>query len=152
MGLVSSVSVIFDTGNTYSCSSNKGDFVKLEEKKFPRNLKGVSKGLDISGIGIVKYSVRSESGSMIALRAQAYYVPGLPKYLRIISPQVILTSEGYKGTFISHCHDENDSYVELNLKENKLGCYKDEPMERVYIKYYPNKNLPTHEAIIPNKR
>ena len=29
IGMVSSVSVIFDTGVTYSCSSNKGDFVKL---------------------------------------------------------------------------------------------------------------------------
>ena len=34
MGMVSSVSVIFDTVDTYSCSSNKVDFVKLEEKKF----------------------------------------------------------------------------------------------------------------------
>ena len=34
MGMVSSVSVIFDTGSTYSCSSNKGDFVNLEEKTF----------------------------------------------------------------------------------------------------------------------
>ena len=70
MGMVRSVSVIFDTGATYSCSSNKGDFVKLEEKKFRRKLKGISKGLEISGFGIVEYSVRSESGSMIALRAQ----------------------------------------------------------------------------------
>ena len=30
MGMMSSVSVIFDTGATYSCSSNKGDFVNLE--------------------------------------------------------------------------------------------------------------------------
>ena len=30
MGMVRSVSVIFDTGDTYSCSSNKGNFVKLE--------------------------------------------------------------------------------------------------------------------------
>ena len=29
MGMVSSVSVIFDTGATYSCSSNKGDFGNL---------------------------------------------------------------------------------------------------------------------------
>ena len=50
---VSSVSVIFDTGATYSCSSNKGDFVKLEENTFPRKLKGISKGLEISGFGIV---------------------------------------------------------------------------------------------------
>ena len=69
--MVSSVSVIFDTGETYSCSSNKGDFVKLEEKKFPRNLKGIAKVLDISGFGIVEYYVRSESESMIALRDQA---------------------------------------------------------------------------------
>ena len=59
MGMVSSVSVIFDTGATYLCSSNKGDFVKLEEKKFPRKLKGISKGLEISVFGIVEYSVRS---------------------------------------------------------------------------------------------
>ena len=130
MGMVSSVSVIFDTGATYSCYSNKEDFVKLEEKEFPRNLKGKAKGLEISGFGIVEYSVRSESGRMIALRDQAYYVPGLPKDLCIISPQCITTSEGYKGTFISHCHDENGGYAELNLKEDKPGWQKAEPVER----------------------
>ena len=74
--------------------------MKLEEKKFPRNLKGIAKGIEIYGFGIVEYSIRSESERMIALRDQAYYAPGLPKYLRIISPQGIWTSEGYKGTFI----------------------------------------------------
>ena len=80
--------------------------MKLEYKTLPRNLKGTSKGLENSGFGIVEYSVRSESGRMIALRNQAYYVPGLPKYLRIIYTQGIRTLEGYKVTFIAHCHDE----------------------------------------------
>ena len=150
MVTVSSVSVIFDTGATYSCSSNKGDFVKLEKKKFPRKLKGIAKGLEISGFGIVEYSVRSESGSMIALRAQAYYVPRLPNYLRIISPQGIHTPEGYKGTFIDHFHDEHDGYAELNLKEDKPGWQKAKPVERVYAKYDPKKNLPTHKSTLPN--
>ena len=92
MVMVSSVSVIFDTRATYSCYSNNGDFVKLEEKTSPRNIKGIAKGLEISGFGIVEYSVRSETGHMIALRDQAYYVPGLPKDLRIIYPQGIHTS------------------------------------------------------------
>ena len=48
IGMVSSVSVIFDTGATYSCSSNKCDFVKLEYKTFPRKLKGIAKGLELS--------------------------------------------------------------------------------------------------------
>ena len=87
---------------------------------------------------------------MIALRAQAYYVPGLPKDLGIISPQGICTSEGYKGTFIAHCHDEKDGYAELNLKEDKTGWQNAEPVERVYIKYDPKNNLPNHEATIPN--
>ena len=58
---------------------------------------------------------------MIALWDQACYVPGLPKDFHIIYPQVILTSEGYKGTFIAHFHDENDGYTEINLKEDELG-------------------------------
>ena len=144
MGMVSSVSVIFYTGATYSCSSNKGDFVKLGEKKYPRNLKGIAKGLEISGFGIVEYSVRSEIGCTIALRAQAYYVPGLPKNLRIISPQGICTSERYKVTFIGHFHDEQDGYAELNLKEDKPGWQKAKPVERVYVKYDPKNNLPNH--------
>ena len=53
--------------------------MKLEENNFPRKLKGIAKGLEISGFGIVEYSVRSESGSMIVLRDQEYYVPKLPK-------------------------------------------------------------------------
>ena len=69
---------------------------------FPRNLKGTVKGLDISGYGIVEYSFRSESGRMIALGDQAYYVPGLSKYLRIIYLQVIHKTEAYKCTFVVH--------------------------------------------------
>ena len=121
MGMVRSVSVIFDTEATYSCSSNKGYFVKLEERKSPRNLKGIAKGLEVYGFWIVEYYVRSENGRMIALRAQAYYVPGLPKYLRIISPKGIRTSEGCKGAFIAHCNDDHNGYAELNLKDYKPG-------------------------------
>ena len=61
---------------------------------------------------------------MIALWAQAYYVPGLPKDLRIISPQGIRTPEGYKATFIAHFHYYHDGNAELNLKEDKPGCQK----------------------------
>ena len=61
----------------------------IEEKILPKNIKGIAKGLEISVFGIVEYYVRSESGRMIMLRAQAYYVPGLPKDLRIIYPQGI---------------------------------------------------------------
>ena len=38
------------------------------------------------------------------------------------------------------------------MKDNKPGWQKDEPIDRVYIKYNSNNNLPTHEAILHNKR
>ena len=38
MGTMSSVFIIFYTGYTYSCSSYKGDFWKLEDKMTPRNM------------------------------------------------------------------------------------------------------------------
>ena len=38
------------------------------------------------------------------------------------------------------------------MKEKNPGWQKVEPVERVYVKYYPKKNLPTHEATIPNQR
>ena len=107
--------------------------MKLEDKTFPRKLKGTAKGLEISVFGIGEYSVRSESGRMISLRSKAYYAPGLPKDLRIIYPQFICTSEGYKGNFISHCHDEQDGYAELNLKGDKPGWNKAKPVERVIV-------------------
>ena len=115
--------------------------MKLEENTLPRNLKVIAKGLEIYGFGMVEYSIRSESGRMIALQDQAYYVSGLPNYFLIISPQGIRTSEGYKGTFIAHCNDEQYGYAELNLKEDKPGWQKAKPVDRVYVKYDPKNNL-----------
>ena len=115
---------------------------------FPRNSKGTAKGLEVSWFGIVEYPVRSESGRIIALRDQEYYVPGLPKYLHIIYPQSILKSKGYACNFIG----EHDSYAELYLKEYKPGWQKAEPVEKIYIKYDPNSNPPTREDILPNQR
>ena len=74
----------------------------LEENMFPRNSKVTAKGLEVPGFGIVEYPVKSESGRIIALRDQEYYVPGLPKYLCIIYPQSIFKSKGYTGTVISN--------------------------------------------------
>ena len=67
--------------------------MKILEKMFPRNLKGIAKILEISGFGIVEYSVRSGSERIIGLQDQAYHEPWLPKDLYIISPQGIFVGE-----------------------------------------------------------
>ena len=72
----------------------------LENRKLLRNIKGIAKGIYISGFGIVEYSVWSDSGHMIVLRDQVYYFTGLPKDLGSIYPQGIRATEGYKGTLM----------------------------------------------------
>ena len=37
------------------------------------------------------------------------------------------------------------------MKEDKTCWQKTEPVDRVYVKYDPKNNLPTHEANIPNQ-
>ena len=73
------------------------------------------------------------------------------EYLFIISPKGILTSNGYKVAFVAHCHDDNYRYVEINLTEYKPVWHKLNPVERVYIRYESNKNLPTHKSLIHNQ-
>ena len=70
----------------------QGRLCEAWREYFPRNIKGIEKGLEIYGFGIVKYSVRSESGRMIAIRAQSHYVPGILTDLHIILPRGINTS------------------------------------------------------------
>ena len=38
------------------------------------------------------------------------------------------------------------------MKEDNPGWQKAKPVERVYVKYDPKKNLPTHEPTTPNQR
>ena len=53
MGMVSSVSVIFDTGATYSCSSNKGDFLKIEEENPQEGSEALQKVLRFMDLGLL---------------------------------------------------------------------------------------------------
>ena len=92
MCTIKSVSVIFNTGDNCSCSSNKVYFLDLEESKLPRKIKSVTKFIYISGFWVVKYYVSSDIEFTHELQDQTYYVPRLPKVFSIISPQDIHTS------------------------------------------------------------
>ena len=88
---------------------------------------------------------------MISIRDQACYVPELPEDLHIISPKDIHKIEVYTGIFISNCHGDHDSYEEINLKDNYPGWQKPGHLKRLYIKYDPKNNLPTHKFNLPKQ-
>ena len=77
MGIMTAVSVIFNTGYTYSFSSIKAYFLDIEENIFPIKLKVIAKVLEIPGFGTVEYSSRNEIGHIIALGYWSYYISRL---------------------------------------------------------------------------
>ena len=55
-------------------------------------------------------------------------------------------------SYMVYGHNWGFFAFELNLKEDKPGWLKAEPVERVYVSYEPKKNLRTYEATLPNQR
>ena len=80
------IQFIFDTGATYLYYSNKVDFLELEDREIPINLKFIDKGLGIYEFGFVENQYRIEILHIIAIQDQTYNITGLPKDLCIIPP------------------------------------------------------------------
>ena len=68
------IRVEFDTGAISTCNPHTSDFVELKMNKSPRNIKVISKGLQIEGTGIVEYTVEENIWNKITLRVWAFYV------------------------------------------------------------------------------
>jgi hypothetical protein len=66
----------YDTGASRCITGNKSDFVQLYPDG-PRHkvIKGIVKGLDIEGEGIVEYTLTCDDGTNVTIRASVYFVP-----------------------------------------------------------------------------
>ena len=92
--------LIFDTGASIHLTPDKSDFVEFTETPSDEVIQGIGTGLKIQGKGLVEYMLNDTSGNAVKLKLTAYWVPTLPKGVRLISPQVITTAEGDGGLFI----------------------------------------------------
>jgi hypothetical protein len=72
----STFSVIWDSGASISISPDRDDFVgPMSSACIGTRLKGIVKGLSISGQGHVLWAVLETSGQLRALKVPAYYAP-----------------------------------------------------------------------------
>ena len=96
--------VIFDTGASLAISPDKNDFVGPISPLSGLTLGGLANGLNIQGIGTVKWKFRSSSQVMV-ITSSCYYVPGARA--KLISPQRLFKSaSGVKGKYTI---EENNS-------------------------------------------
>jgi hypothetical protein len=56
--------IVFDTGTTVPVSFDKNDFTELRKPKTPMQMKGIAKGLQVEGVGMINWHVSSDDGSL----------------------------------------------------------------------------------------
>ena len=113
----SSFPVIFDTGASLAISPSKDDFAgTITPFDTPQRLGGMANGMNIEGVGIIKWSFRTTHG-ILTIHSRCYYVPD--SKARLISPQRLFRkSEGVVGRFITaedSCTLEFDNVGSLDI-------------------------------------
>ena len=90
------IDIIFDTGASKSLTPFRNDFVG---RITPCNikLKGIASGLNVAGIGKVKWRFKGKNGEIVEELVEAYWVPDLP--FRLFSPQAFFAESQVEGEF-----------------------------------------------------
>ena len=93
--------VIWDTGASEVITSDPTDFIGgYDRPKSPLQLRGVSSGTTVAGIGLVEYCFRANDHSILTVRMKAYYMPGsLPSNIKLLPPQRLCLVTG--GDFVT---------------------------------------------------
>lgn len=111
--------VIFDSGASRAISGHKEDFcTPIKPLPTPLKLGGMANGLDIMGMGQVKWSFCTGTETIV-IRTTCYYVPGTKA--RLISPQRLFNAKaGVTGLFTC---SETEATLQLNDLPVLSICY-----------------------------
>ena len=147
------MALICDSGASLSCVADKDEFFELQESEGPTVLKGIATGLNIRGVGFVKYHLVDDEGKLIQLKAKAYWVPELQN-LRLLAPQSLTTDAGEMVTLICHGPrpDGTNTFAELLVRKEEPEWHTKPPLQRLQIPYHPTSNLPELMVSKPGKQ
>eukprot|EP00957_Ditylum_brightwellii_P006812 516140-Ditylum_brightwellii.AAC.3 len=133
--------LMLDTGATRAVSFEKKDFVSYSKKNKGRILKGIAKGLNIKGIGVIQYQFQADEGSEIMLNIKACHVPEMP--MRLISPQDLETIQGNPIKFSTFSlYQGRKGYSRMEVKPDHLNWEDMPPVQTKRMKLNPRNNLP----------
>ena len=122
--------VIWDMGASISVSHDKCNFVgPLKKPGFARQLKGITKGLQIEGEGHVMWAMHDTDGMLQLIKIPAFYIPKCK--IRLLSMMSLLQT--YK-----------DEKIEIHETMLTLSGIPSEPTKgTVIMRVNPMNNLPT---------
>ena len=140
--------VMLDTGATRAVTFEKKDFVSYNRKDESKVLKGIAKGLNIVGEGVIQYQFQADDGSDIVLNIKAYHVPDMP--MRLISPQDMRTIKGNPlkfSTLTPHCRRQG--FARLEVKPDQLNWDDMPPIQTKKVNLSSRDNLPWLQVRTP---
>ena len=147
------IQAILDSGASMTSIGNRDEFKTLNESINKVVMKGIASGLQIEGTGIVEYHLLGDNEELIRLELEAYYVPALPKDLRLLSPQHLKTVEGHRASVVCHSGDNSGpGFAELLIRKDEAGWQTMPPMIKKTINYHPRSNLPILVLTMPKSR
>ena len=170
-GLLAGFAVIWDTGCSFTVTPHRSDFESYTPLDNKANmLKGVAKGLEIAGRGIVVYCLVDDDGNELQMRLPALHVPKAP---RLLSPQSYLQLKSLEESgdtinveeFFARSHDpthadwtsqeaasgDNDDETRVSEFVVRTGwsglCVNGQIVKR--MRFLDASNLPTCEMYCP---
>lgn len=140
--------VMLDTGATRAVTFEKKDFVSYNIKDESKVLKGIAKGLNIVGEGVIQYQFQADDGSDIVLNIKAYHVPDMP--MRLISPQDMRTIKGNPLKFSTLTpHRGRQGFARLEVKPDQLNWDDMPPIQTKKVNLSSRDNLPWLQVRTP---
>ena len=140
--------VMLDTGATRAVTFEKKDFVSYNRKDESKVLKGIAKGLNIVGEGVIQYQFQADDGSDIVLNIKAYHVPDMP--MRLISPQDMRTIKGNPLKFSTLTHQRRrQGFARLEVKPDQLNWDDMPPIQTKKVNLSSRDNLPWLQVRTP---
>ena len=140
--------VMLDTGATRAVTFEKKDFVSYNRKDESKVLKGIAKGLNIVGEGVIQYQFQADDGSDIVLNIKAYHVPDMP--MRLISPQDMRTIKGNPLKFSTLTpHRGRQGFARLEVKPDQLNWDDMPPIQTKKVNLSSRDNLPWLQVRTP---
>ena len=123
--------VIWDTGASAGVTYDEADFVgPIKKSPHTRVLKGLAKGLEIKGEGILAWKLKGQDGQYVAYPAKGYLVPASDR--KLLSPQCLYQQVDPEAL-------ASESKTGITLQSN--GCFVDMPWDT-------QTNFPMAEVVV----
>ncbi|MGH7974286.1 MAG: hypothetical protein ACREBR_02075 [bacterium] len=132
--------IVFDCGASKTITPYEDDFIGEIRRPPPgMELKGISSGLPIRGIGTIKWLFTDTTGQVHPLTTEAYFVPLMT--IRLFSPQAHVIEQDEIKSGISFEHPATHMHFKWNKGKTMMSIPLHPPTKLYIAKGHPPRSI-----------